>query len=270
MKDKPLKEQIKSYWEERAGYYMADPASTTNDVYLRELEVLTITKVLKALLGSGPGSVLDVGCGEGYSTLKVAQELRALSIRGVDYSANMINMARERLAAFPVLNARLQFAVGDVLDLTSVDDSLYDAVISDRCLINLESKADQRSAMREIALHVRPQGYYLAVENFSEGQEAMNRAREVYGLPPIPVRWHNLYFSEKEFLDFATPYFEFMEFKNFASTYYLTTRVLYSALCRQTGADIDYRNPIHQLSVDLPWTGNFSPIRMAVLQRKAA
>ncbi|MDD3581415.1 MAG: methyltransferase domain-containing protein [Desulfobacca sp.] len=94
----PLKEQIKAYWEERAELYLADPASTTNDVYLRELDILTIVQVLKTLLGAGPKKVLDVGCGEGYSTLKVAQELPHVSFTGIDYSPNMIRLARERLA----------------------------------------------------------------------------------------------------------------------------------------------------------------------------
>lgn len=266
-----MKEQIKAYWEERADFYLADPASTTDDVYLRELEIRTITQVLKTLLGPGPRKVLDVGCGEGYSTINVALESPHFSFTGIDYSANMIRMARARLAATPVLKGRLQFQMGDVLNLSSAcGDATYDAVLSDRCLINLESKEDQRRALKEIARHVAPGGYYLAVENFVEGQEAMNQAREAVGLAPIPVRWHNLYFSEPDLISFATPEFEFLEFKDFASAYYLATRVIYSALCKRSGEEIDYRHPLHQLAIDLPWTGNFSPIRMAVLKRRTA
>jgi ubiquinone/menaquinone biosynthesis C-methylase UbiE len=269
MKTLPRKEQIKAFWEERADFYMADPASTTNDVHLRELEVLTITQVLQTLLGPDPEKVLDVGCGEGYFTINVALEFPHFSFTGIDYSVNMIRMARARLAATPVLKGRLQFQVGDVLDLASAcGDATYSAVLSERCLINLESKEDQKRALKEIARHVAPGGYYLAVENFMEGQEAMNQARAAVGLPPIPIRWHNLYFTEEEFISFAGPEFEFLEFKDFSSAYYFATRVIYAALCRRTGEEIDYRHPLHQLAVDLPWTGNFSPIRMAVLRRK--
>jgi len=271
MKTLPMKEQIKAYWEERADFYLADPASTTDDVYLRELEIRTITQILKALLGPGPKTVLDVGCGEGYSTINVALESPHFSFTGVDYSANMIRMARARLAATPVLKGRLQFQVGDVLDLSSAcGAATYDAVISDRCLINLESKEDQRQALKEIARRVAAGGYYLAVENFMEGQEAMNQARAALGLTPIPVRWHNLYFSEPDLISFAAPEFEFLEFKDFASAYYFATRIIYAAFCKQTGEEIDYRHPLHQMAVDLPWTGNFSPIRMAVFKRTTA
>jgi len=267
----PLKEKIKAYWEDRAELYMADPASTTNDVYLRELEINTITNALKTLLGPGPNNVLDVGCGEGYSTLNIAQHLPHFSFTGIDYSGNMIRTAEKRLAALPFLKGRLQFQVGDVLNLASaLGDAAFDAVISDRCLINLESKNDQRQAFQEIARHITGGGYYLAVENFVEGQGAMNQARVAVGLPLIPVRWHNLYFREEEFLCFAAPFFDFLEFKDFASGYYLATRVIYAALCQRTGEEIDYRHPLHQLAIDLPWTGNFSPIRMAVLRRKTA
>jgi ubiquinone/menaquinone biosynthesis C-methylase UbiE len=266
-----VKEQIRIYWEERAEQYLADPASTTNDVYLRELEILTITKVLRSLLGPGPAEVLDVGCGDGFGTLNVARELPEFSFTGIDYSANMIRLAEERLAAMPFLKKRLEFKVGDVLDLgAACGDTTFDAVVSDSCLINLASQEDQRHALKEIARHVAPGGYYLAVENFMEGQGAMNQARAAVGLPEIPVRWHNLYFTEAEFIDFAAPEFELLEFKDFSSAYYFATRVIYATLCRRTGEEIDYRHPVHQLAVELPWTGNFSPVRMAVLRRATA
>ena len=266
-----MKEQIRAYWEERAEHFLADPASTTNDVYLRELEIQTIIKALRLLLWSGPAKVLDVGCGDGYATLNVARELPEFTFAGIDYSANMIRMAQERLADMPFLKKRLEFKVGDVLDLgAACGETTFDAVVSDRCLINLASPEDQRQAIKEIARHVASGGYYLAVENFMEGQNAMNQARAAVGLPEIPVRWHNLYFSEAEFIEFAEPEFEFLQFKDFSSAYYFATRVIYTALCQGTGEEIDYRHPVHQLAVKLPWTGNFSPIRMAVLRRRSA
>jgi SAM-dependent methyltransferase len=270
MKTLPPKEQIKAYWEERAEQYLADPASTTNDVYLRELEILTITRILRSLLGSGPAKVLDVGCGDGFATLNVARGLPEFPFTGIDYSAKMIRLAEERLAGLPSLKQRLHFEVGDVLDLKrACGETVFDAVVSDRCLINLVSKEDQRHAIQEIARRMPGGGYYLAVENFMEGQGAMNHARAAVGLPEIPVRWHNLYFSEAEFIDFAEPELEFLEFKDFSSAYYFATRVIYAALCRRTGEEIDYCHPVNQLAVELPWMGNFSPIRMAVLRRRA-
>jgi hypothetical protein len=117
---------------------------------------------------------------------------------------------------------------------------------------------------------LKPQGYYLAVENFVEGHDAMNRARQAVGLPEIPVRWHNLYFEEKSFRIMAEPFFENITFKDFSSSYYFATRVIYSALCMMRGEKVDYNHEIHQFAPRLPWIGQFSPIRMAVLRRKPA
>jgi len=266
-----MKRKIKAYWEERARVYSGDPASTTNDVYLRELEIRTIVQILGSLSELGQNKVLDVGCGEGYSTLQIALALPRYSITGIDYSASMIRVARQRLKGIPSLIDRTEFLVGDVLDLgAGCGGATYDVVLSDRCLINLESKEDQGKALMEISMRLPEGGYYLAVENFVEGQEAMNEARAVIGLPPIPMRWHNLYFTEEEFIELARPAFEIVEFRNFSSAYYFATRVIYAALCQRTGEEIDYRHPLHKLAVNLPWTGNFSPIRIAILKRKTA
>jgi SAM-dependent methyltransferase len=265
-----LKEKIKEYWNERAEQHLSDPSSTTNDIYLRELEIVTIIKTLKKLMNSGHKRILDVGCGEGYSTFKIAQACDQFIFHGIDYSPKMVQVAKERLSKNPSMVNRLNFQVGDVLDLSKeLKVFEYDIVISDRCLINLESKSDQRHAIHEIAKHVACNGYYIAIENFLEGHEEMNRARTEMGLDEIPVRWHNLYFTEKDFKEFSDQYFDLVEIIDFSSTYYLATRVIYTTLCKKSGEKIDYQHPIHKLAVDLPWTGKFSPIRMAVLKRKS-
>jgi hypothetical protein len=98
----------------------------------------------------------------------------------------------------------------------------------------------------------------------------MNRARQAVGLPEIPVRWHNLYFEERAFRGMAEPFFDDITFRDFSSSYYFATRVIYSALCTMRGEKIDYNHEIHQLAPRLPWTGQFSPIRLAILRRKSA
>ena len=207
-----LKEKIKAYWDERAIQHLADPSSTTNDIYLRELEIVTIIKTLKRLHNSTNKKILDVGCGEGYSTFKIAQACDQFTFHGIDYSPKMIQVANDRLSINPLMGNRLDFRVGDVLDLSKLlKEFEYDTVISDRCLINLECKNDQRHAIHEIAKHVSCNGYYIAIENFIEGHEEMNRARSEMGLNEIPVRWHNLYFTENDFKEFTNQYFDLIE-----------------------------------------------------------
>jgi len=261
-------DKIRQYWEERARQKPGIQTATTDDVYLRELEIATFSDTIGQLNLSQPATLLDVGCGDGYSTLAIAKQLTRVQTLGVDYSESMIQNARRNLSNHPELNGRITFAVGDVLGLVKACGPIqYDVVISDRCLINLSSQKDQAAALSQIAECTKLGGYYIAVENFMEGHENMNQARRSVGLPEIPVRWHNLYFQENEFVRAVAPYFEILQFKDFSSAYYFATRVIYSKMCQMRGEEPDYRHEIHQLAVRLPWTGKFSPIRMIVLRR---
>jgi ubiquinone/menaquinone biosynthesis C-methylase UbiE len=264
-----VKEKIKLYWEKRANQYSSTRATTTNDIYLRELEISTIIQTIHQLDLAGKGSILDVGCGDGYSTLKTAEAIPGFRSLGIDYSESMIKIANERLETQTDLRDRVSFIVGDVLELRQACGSeVYDIVLSDRCLINLESTDRQSDAIAQIAEHTKIGGYYIAIENFVEGHENMNNARTSIGLPEIPVRWHNLYFKEHGFILSAKCFFNNIIFKDFSSSYYFATRVIYSKMCQMRGEIPDYNHEIHQLAIQLPWFGQFSPIRMAVLQKR--
>lgn len=264
------REEIKRYWDERAKEFSKNTAATTNDIHLRELEIKNIIQTLKLLDISHNGKILDVGCGDGYSTARVAKEFPDHLFYGVDYSEKMINIARDRINNQPLLKDCISFSNGDVTELKNVFKDLeFNVIISDRCLINLESMEMQSAAIAQIAHCLIPGGYYIAIENFIEGQENMNKARREVGLQEIPVRWHNLYFKEKDFLLSAERYFDDIVFHDFSSSYYFATRVIYSAMCKMRGEEPNYNHEIHQLAVDLPEVGKFSPIRMVVMKRKA-
>lgn len=264
-----MQERIRQYWNDRARQHRGEPAATTEDVYLRELEISTIIDSIRQSDMARSGRVLDVGCGDGYSTLKIAGAFPSLHFLGVDFSEAMIETAHEVLELQPELRKRVEFRVGDVTNLRQAcGRSRYDMVISDRCLINLESAERQCHAIAEIAAHTKQGGYYLAVENFIEGHENMNAARRTVGLNEIPIRWHNLYLKEGEFIQSIERFFEIIAFQNFSSSYYFATRVIYSAMCKMRGEEISYEHEIHQLAVRLPWIGNLSPIIMAVLRKK--
>ncbi len=260
---------VKEYWDKRAAVMAENPSATTNDVYLRELEAKTLIARLKELNLPKKSHILDVGCGNGYTLVKVAKEFEHFSFRGVDYSEEMIRAAKSLLEKSPDLKGRLSFAVGDATNLEdSIDGMLFNVVMSDRCLINLESFQAQAGAIAGIARHVIGGGYYIAIENFMKGQRNFTEAREALGLPEIPVRWHNLFFDEERFVAEVEKNFTDIEIISFASSYYFATRVVYSKSCQMQGVEPDYEHPIHKLSIDLPPTGDFCPIKMAVMKRK--
>ncbi len=260
-----MNEKIKHYWDERASCH-EDQSATTNDIWLRELEIKTIIEVLEKLKILDGSRILDVGCGDGYSTLKIAKKFPHLSFQGIDFSENMIKMANSNFEKDENRNLKVKFSVGNVLNLDKLLSVKVDVVISDRCLINLESLKAQQEAIEKIATVINNQGYFIAIENFVEGHENMNQARKKLKLEEIPIRWHNLFFNESDFKSIIKK-FKLISLKNFSSSYYFATRVIYSKMCDNNNTKPDYTHEIHKLATDLPSVGNFSPIRMAVLQK---
>jgi ubiquinone/menaquinone biosynthesis C-methylase UbiE len=252
---------IKAYWNDRAATDTAN--ATTNDVFLRELERATLIDHLRRLGCTAHSRVLDAGCGDG-ATVFALREAFGCTLVGRDYSASMIDLARQRLAAAP--SPRIDFAVADVRRIDSeLASEGFDFVSTDRCLINLETSDQQFAAIEALARLLRPGGFYLAIENFVEGNDRLNELRRLFDLPPIEIRWHNLFFHEADFVACAREHFRTVEKHDFSSAYYLATRVIYSKLCALEGRQPDYRHPVHELGTRLPAVGDFSPIKLFVL-----
>src|SRR5438445_7066319 len=193
------REKIKDYWNERAEHFSTTTAATTNDIYLRELEIKT---TIETLLEVNPSSanvmILDVGCGDGYSTIRIAAAIQGWNFTGVDYSQKMLDIANRRLNDLAESEkSRINFKIDDATKLDSVRDRSFDIATTFRCLINLESIESQSLAIEAIADCLKPNGCYIAIENFVEGNDNLNAARRRFDLPDIPVRWHNRYFAEQ-------------------------------------------------------------------------
>jgi SAM-dependent methyltransferase len=249
-------DKIRAYWDERAA--TTAEAATTNDIGLRRLEAATLVAELERIGVAGGARILDVGCGDGATTLSLAEGCLGAEITGVDFSTQMIALANAKPAP-----ANVRFAEADVRQLRqALGGARFDLIVTNRCLINLTTPDEQYAALGEIAGSLAPGGWYIGTENFMGGQTAMNALRTGQGLKPIPVRWHNLFFDEAEFAARAGRLFESVEVVNFSSTYYLVTRVVYSALCKRDGVEPDYAHPIHDIAAALPAAGDFSPIKL--------
>jgi ubiquinone/menaquinone biosynthesis C-methylase UbiE len=263
-------EKIKQYWGERAK--ATDPASlqaTTYDVFLREHEIATLRGRIAGLSLPPGATVVDVGCGDGYATVSLAAQFPALRFIGVDWSEEMLDRARRRAAPQPQLRETLSFRVGDMRDLSaSLHAERFDVCLSMRSLINLTSSEEQYATIAQIAEHLVPGGHYFCIENFRQGQENFNRLRVAMGLPEIPVRWHNHFFDEERFVAEGQRYFDSIEFDSFLSSYYLATRVIYSAGCHLVGEEPDYFHPIHRVAARLPAIGDFCPIKLVTMRRR--
>lgn len=250
-------EEIKKYWNDRASGD-STAQSTTQDVYLREIEVRVLSE---ALSGIDAKSIADFGCGDGRTTARLAQKLSDVSFVGYDYADAMVKNASTLHSAYK----NLAFAQADV---TSPPARRFDAVYTTRCLINLPSWAMQKQAIRNLADALHDGGYYLMIENFIEGQNNFNEVRRANGLAPIAVRSHNHFFVESQLMDFVSEYFSVESSINISSTYYLVSRIVYSKICAQTGQIPDYFDDHHRLAADLPFSGEFGPVRFIKFRKR--
>jgi len=97
----------------------------------------------------GDEQVLDIGCGDGAITARLAERLTAGDIQGIDVSPRMISAARD---GHPGIN----FDVGDVLTMRY--DAAFDVVTSFNVL---HWVLDQRAAYTRIRAALRPGGWAL-------------------------------------------------------------------------------------------------------------
>lgn len=257
---------IKEYWDEQARKLGSDPRGSTQDYWMREVEIDALGRIMSGFEGSL--CVLDIGCGNGFSTIRLLQQHPQHSYIGGDYSAEMIraaHVAAEHIS--PQLRDRIRFEELDVLDLRKYS-SAFNLVISDRCLINLPGRELQWKAVREIWNSLKADGHFIAIENFLTGQANLNEQRRKLGLSSIKVRWHNCFLDEDEFVPACSSLFEIADFIPISSTYYLVTRLVYSKLCQLEGREPDYDHPIYSIASQLPSVGDFGPIKLVHMRKK--
>ncbi|MSP43450.1 MAG: class I SAM-dependent methyltransferase [Alphaproteobacteria bacterium] len=263
-----MSERIRDYWNQRAGENSGSLTATTQDIWLRRLEVASLIGVIEKLHLPPDAHIADMGCGDGHTILQLARQFPEFHFLGFDYAPQMIETAQVELTRAGGLNGRVRFITGDLNDpVASTGTGTLDLAMTGRSLINLETDGAQYAAISRIALCLKLGGVYLAIENFHEGQDAMNTARAAMGLLEIPIRWHNHFFREAEFRKQTAAHFSSVEVQEFSSAYYYATRVIYSAMCHMQGVEPDYDHDIHRLAVHLPPMGNFSPIRLALCRK---
>jgi len=266
MADKLTPEQVRAFWTAQAIQHGQSPSASWSDVHVLDLEAREIQQRLE-----DGDRVLDVGCGNGYSTVRFAAA-RRIAIRGIDYIPQMIDEARVRASALDQrLTGTVEFAVGDVSDLKE-PASGYDKVIAIRVLINLGSWPAQQAALRGCGRLVKPGGLLLLSEATLQGWNRLNAFRTEWGLPPIPMPAFNTYLDEEQVVATLAPAFEIVELVNFASTYYVGTRVLKPLLAAAAHPALDVADPqLHwnRFWAQLPAAGDYGTQKLFVFRKRA-
>ena len=227
--------EVRDYWKRQAQTHGQSVAASWADQMAVELE---IAEVLRHLVDGQV--VLDAGCANGYSTVRYAQE-RQLQITGLDYIPEMVKQARERWAG-ATASSSVSFDVGDITDLPSDPDS-FDRVVVTRVLINLGGEDGQRRALAECARVLKPGGMLILCEATIQGWRRLNALRNEWQLPDIPMPNFNNYVDQDLIGTLAPPDLTLTRVIDFASTYFVGTRVLKPLLAQAVGIEIDLVDP---------------------------
>jgi len=215
------KQENKSFWNNRAETEGLKESATSNEKYLRDLEIKTIIEYLRKF---NPKKIYDIGCGNGFSTFFYAEEFAEKTFVGLDYAQNMIASAKERLGSLHHNN--LTFDVGDITNLELASDSA-DFIMTSRVFINLQNFDNQIKAVKECSRVLKPGGHLLLLESVSQSYENLNKYRKKYGLSELKPHAANFYIDEDRFLNETSTLFKIEEINNFSNLYYLGSRIAY-------------------------------------------
>jgi ubiquinone/menaquinone biosynthesis C-methylase UbiE len=256
--------EIYQFWSKQANEHGQSLAASWSDHRVIEMEIREITKRL-----ADGDQVLDLGCANGYSSVQFACA-RRIRLRGLDYVPEMIEQARLRTADMADrLVGRAEFAVDDITQLKEPSE-VYDKVVVTRVLINLGTWECQVQGLRECVRVLKPGGTLLLSEGTVQGWSNLNQFRSEWGLDDIPMPPFNLYLDEDKVIAATAGEVQLIELSNFASTYYVGTRVLKPLFIGATKAPLGVADPDAQWNrwfSQLPAAGDYGTQKLFVFRK---
>ncbi len=168
----------------------ADEYANNSTAQLKWAEELIAKLALK-----GDESILDIGCGDGKISARLAQIVRNGRVLGIDSSESMINHASEQFPARTFPNLRFQIMDAAAIRLSEK----FDLVFSNAALHWVE---DHMAVLRGVHSCLKPNGKILFQMGGSGNADSLFKvAGEIMELP----RWRDYYRNFKSPYHFYSP-----------------------------------------------------------------
>jgi ubiquinone/menaquinone biosynthesis C-methylase UbiE len=141
-------------------------------------------------------------------------------IHAVDFSVTRLKKAASRLKG--QRNVKLE-QINFIEEKHRLDRD-YDIVVSQRFLINLTEWELQKQVLLDLMALLKSGGRLLMLEGSKQGVDSLNEFRIAWGLEPIPVKWHNLFFDDGKLINFMEEHGCNLLEQDGLGTYFLLTR----------------------------------------------
>ncbi|POM27343.1 Demethylrebeccamycin-D-glucose O-methyltransferase [Actinomadura rubteroloni] len=145
-----------------------------------------ITDMVAARLSPRPGAeILDVGCGNGRPSVRIATEY-SVHVTGITVSPHQLRVAHARPEAGPGLG-HAAFQLADAMSLP-FPDARFDGAYAIESLLHM---SDRARAISEIARTLRPGAPLVALDFYQDGDlpaedaDIMDRLHQAFQLPPL-------------------------------------------------------------------------------------
>jgi ubiquinone/menaquinone biosynthesis C-methylase UbiE len=143
------RDELSREWD-KASESWADFVREGKDYYREEMNNPVAFRIIRNVRGK---RVLDLSCGEGYNTRILAR--RGAEVVGVDFSAKMIKLARQREKREKL---GISYRVSDAADLKEFKSESFDVVTCLMALMDIERYEDATS---EVARVLKKNGRFV-------------------------------------------------------------------------------------------------------------